>query len=196
MRFLHTSDWHVGKTLRGRSRAEEHEAVLNEIAEIAGAEAVDLVLVTGDLFDTAAPTAEAERIVYRALLDLQATGATVIVLSGNHDNERRLQAIEPVLGLGRVITRASVVRADQGGVVEVGVGEERAKVALLPFLSQRYVVRADQLMSGEAADHDQAYAARVQRLIETLAEAFEPDTVNLVAAHLFADGGLMGGGER
>ena len=88
MRILHTSDWHVGKTIRGRSRADEHIAVLAEIAAIASAEDVDLVLVTGDLFDTAAPTAESERIVYRALLDLAATDATVIVLGGNHDNDR------------------------------------------------------------------------------------------------------------
>src|SRR5436189_824632 len=141
MRILHTSDWHVGKTLRGRSRAAEHEAVLAEIAAVASEHLVDLVLVTGDLFDTAAPTADAERIVYRALLDLQATGATVIVLSGNHDNERRLQAVEPILGLGHVITRASVVRAEEGGVVTVMArdGERgrggQARVALLPFLS-------------------------------------------------------------
>ncbi|MDQ1396548.1 MAG: repair protein SbcD/Mre11, partial [Acidimicrobiaceae bacterium] len=75
-------------------------------------------------------------------------------------------------------------------------GGERAKLAVLPFLSQRYVIRADQLMNGDAADHDQAYAERMHRLIASLCDAFEPDTVNLVAAHLFADGGTMGGGER
>ena len=65
VRFLHTGDWHVGKTLRGRSRADEHRAVLAEIAAVAEAEQVDAVLVAGDLFDTAAPTAETEQIVYR-----------------------------------------------------------------------------------------------------------------------------------
>ena len=60
MRVLHTSDWHVGKTIRGRSRADEHEAVLGEIVGIADAEAVDLVLVAGDLFDSAAPAPDAE----------------------------------------------------------------------------------------------------------------------------------------
>ena len=93
MRFLHTGDWHVGKTLRGRSRADEHRAVLAEIAAIAEAEQVDAVLVAGDLFDSAAPTAETEQIVYHALLALARTGAHVVVVSGNHDNERRLQAV-------------------------------------------------------------------------------------------------------
>ena len=81
MKILHTGDWHIGKTLRGRSRVEEHEAVLAEIAEVAAAEAVDVVLVVGDVFDSAAPTAESERVAYRALLALASTGAEVIVLA-------------------------------------------------------------------------------------------------------------------
>jgi len=197
VRLVHTSDWHVGRTLRGWSRADEHEAVLAEIAGIAAAEKADLVLVTGDLFDTAAPTAEAERIVYRALLDLEATGATVVVVAGNHDNARRLQAVEPLLGLGRIITRPTFAKPEEGGLVEVVTAAgERALVALLPFLSQRYVVRADELMRGEASDHAGAYADRVRALLGALCAGFETGTVNLVAAHLFASGGVLGGGER
>jgi len=68
MRFLHTGDWHVGKSLRGERRAEEHRAV---VSEIAGRERkVEVVLVAGDLFDTASPGPEAEEIVFHALLDL------------------------------------------------------------------------------------------------------------------------------
>ncbi|MGZ4210916.1 MAG: metallophosphoesterase family protein, partial [Actinomycetota bacterium] len=89
MKLLHTSDWHVGKTLRGRDRSDEHRAVLREITGIARDRAVDLVIVAGDLFESAAPTADAERIVYRALLDLSDV-APVIIVSGNHDNDRRL----------------------------------------------------------------------------------------------------------
>ena len=63
VRLLHTSDWHVGKTIRGESRLAEHGAVLAEIAEVAAAEAVDLVLVAGDLYESAAPSAEAEAVV-------------------------------------------------------------------------------------------------------------------------------------
>src|SRR5215207_6484969 len=96
MRLLHTSDWHVGKAIRGRSRAQEHQAVLAEVAGIADREAVDLVIVAGDVFDTSTPTAESERIVYRALLDLAAGGRPVIVVAGNHDSAPRLQAVAPL----------------------------------------------------------------------------------------------------
>ena len=86
MKLLHTSDWHVGKAIRGHSRADEHRAVLSEIVGVASDHAVDLIIVAGDLFETAAPTAEAEKIVYNALLELSQTGATLAVISGNHDN--------------------------------------------------------------------------------------------------------------
>ena len=125
VKFLHTGDWHVGKTMRGRSRADEHRAVLDEIAALAAAEQVDAVLVAGDLFDTAAPTAESEQIVYGALLALARSGAHVVVVSGNHDNERRLQAVAPLLELGRVTMAASFRRPDEGGVVEVSSRDGR-----------------------------------------------------------------------
>src|SRR6516165_5414639 len=105
MKFLHTADWHVGRTIRGRSRADEHEAVLAELASIARDHEVDAVLVCGDVFDTAAPTPESERIAYRALLDLASDGTKVVVIAGNHDSDRRWEAVQPLLELGEIVTR-------------------------------------------------------------------------------------------
>jgi DNA repair protein SbcD/Mre11 len=196
MRLLHTSDWHVGKAIRGRSRAAEHEAVLAEIAAIAERQSVDLVIVAGDLFDTATPTAEAERIVYRALLDLAAGGRPVVVVAGNHDSAQRLGAVAP-LSQASGITVASAIRpAGDGGVLDVEVDSEVARVALLPFPSQRYVVTADLLLSGDAADAHAAYADRVVRILRSLTSQFRSDSVNLIVAHLMVMGGTMGGGER
>ncbi len=195
MKLLHTSDWHVGRTIRGRDRSGEHQAVLAEIAAIAADQAVDVVLVTGDLFDTAAPTPESERIVYRALLDLEAT-ATVVVIAGNHDNERRLQAIEPLLQRGRIITSARFALPPEGvAEIRTATGEE-VQIALLPFMSQRTALRADELMAQDASDHVQAYAATIEDAVARLSAAFRPGAVHVIAAHLFAHGGLVGGSER
>jgi DNA repair protein SbcD/Mre11 len=196
MRVLHTSDWHVGKALRGRSRAAEHEAVLREIAGIARREAVDLVIVAGDLFDSATPSPEAERIVYRGLLDLADGGRPVVVVAGNHDSAQRLGAVAPLSEASGIHVAAAVRPPGEGGVVEVAAGGERAQLALLPFPSQRYVVTADLLLSGDAADAHAAYADRVVRILGALTERFRADTINLVVAHLMVMGGAMGGGER
>lgn len=199
MRIVHTADWHVGRTIRGRSRAAEHQAVLTEIARVVDAEAADLVIVAGDLFDSAAPTAESEQIVYRALLDLAATGATVLVLCGNHDSDRRLRAVEPLLELGRVITRSGFAPPSEGGVVEVGArrGGERALVACVPFLSRRHVVRADDLMHSGGAEQQLLYAERMQRLIRALCGGFtDGSVIHLMAAHAMVTGAVTVGSER
>ncbi len=86
MKILHTGDWHVGKVLKGRDRHDEHVAVLRSIAATARDEDVDMVLVAGDLFDTAAPTAKAQGLVMRSLLALREDDRQVVVIAGNHDN--------------------------------------------------------------------------------------------------------------
>jgi exonuclease SbcD len=195
VKLLHTSDWHVGKQIRGRSRADEHRAVLAEIATVAGGEAVDLVLVAGDVFETSAPAPESEAIVYQALLDLAAVGP-VVVIGGNHDNPRRLDAVAPLLSLGRVTVLGRPAAPDAGGAVRIDAGGTPVQLALLPFVSKRAIVKAADLMADDAYEHSQAYDDRVRTVIDRLCQGFGADTVNLVCAHAFAAGGTTGGGER
>ena len=192
MRILHTADWHVGKTLGGRSRAAEHEAVLDEITLIARERAVDLIVVAGDLFDTAAPSPESERIVYQALLGLSGVAHT-IVIPGNHDNERRLAAVAPLFAHTNV-TAQPFLTPD---CLQLSAADGTpVRIALLPWLSQRHVVKADQLMSRDAFEHTGTYAERVKRIIASLAAGFSDDAVNLVVGHVTVAGAALGGGER
>lgn len=199
MKILHTSDWHVGRGIRGRSRADEHRAVLAEIVEITAEEQADVVLVAGDAFDLPTPSPESEAIVYDALLGLADTGAHVVVLSGNHDNPRRWHALQPLLARSTVHVASDVRAPDRGGVLDLQAASgEVARIALVPFLSQRSIVRADQLMDRRADQHAQRYADRARRILDALTAGFGPDTVNVVAAHLTVASGqpVLGGGER
>ncbi|MGI9604964.1 MAG: metallophosphoesterase family protein, partial [Acidimicrobiales bacterium] len=196
MRLLHTSDWHVGKTIRGRSRADEHVAVLSEIADLVTEHSVDIVVVAGDLFETASPAPEAERIVWGALLDLAERAEHVVVISGNHDNARRLDAVRPLFERVSVVVQTEPARPDEGGVQSLEIDGVRIRVALLPFVSQRRIVRAGELMSGAAFEHAAAYADRVRAVIAALSADFQPDDVNVVVGHAFVHGGAAGGGER
>ena len=197
MKFLHTGDWHVGRTIRGRSRADEHAAVLAEIADVARTHDVDAVLVCGDVFDTAAPSPESEQIVYRALLDIASTGARVVVIAGNHDSDRRLQAVQPLLELGAVITRPLFTEPETA-IVEVPSrdGGETMLVAPLPFLSQRWIVKASELMGGDATEAVQLYEERYRQLCTWMCSRFRDDTVNVIAAHAFVHGADASGSER
>lgn len=197
MKVLHTADWHVGKTLRGRSRADEHRAVLDEIVGIARDEAVDLVLVAGDQFDRAVPNPESEEIVYDGLLRLAGTGAQVVVIAGNHDSPGRLDAVSPLLRLANVTSASRVARPDEGGVLTLETGSgETACIALFPFQSKRGIVTAASLMSDDPDEHQQEYSGRCRNIARALCSRFAADTVNLVVAHLTVVGAAAGGGER
>ena len=195
--LLHTSDWHVGKAIRGTSRADEHRAVLAEIVDLAASHEVDIVLVAGDLFDSAAPSPESEQIVYEALLALARTGATVAVIAGNHDNARGLRAVAPLLALGNVHLVAEPQRPDDGGVWSITARDGTpVRVAMLPFVSKRGIVRAADLMDAEAFENAQRYSDRLRLLIDALCGAFTDDAVNVLMAHTFVLGAVQGGGER
>ncbi|BCJ54972.1 nuclease SbcCD subunit D [Actinoplanes sp. NBRC 14428] len=198
MRILHTSDWHVGKVLKGRSRHEEHIRVLGQVVEVARAEQPDLVIVAGDLYDTAAPSPDATRVVTRALSALRQTGARVVAIGGNHDNGQALDALRPWADAAGIELRGSVRDKPDDLIIkgETAAGE-RWQLAALPFLSQRFAVRAVEMYELTAAEATQTYADHVARLIGRLAEGFaEPGVVNLLTAHLTVVGASSGGGER
>jgi DNA repair protein SbcD/Mre11 len=198
MKILHTSDWHVGKVLKGRDRYDEHEAVLRSIIQTARAQDVDLVLIAGDLFETSAPSPRSQGLVMRALLALREDGRQVVAIAGNHDNAGLLDSVyRPVLGeLGLHILGTPKTPASGGTLSLTSRAGERVTVAAMPFLSQRYAVRAAELLLHENAEHALDYARRVAAIVAALTEPFTPDSVNIVMAHATLLGGRRGGGER
>lgn len=198
MRILHTADWHVGKTLKGRGRLDEQEAVLREIVGIARAHEVDLVLVAGDLYDTAAPSAAAQQLVVRTLLGLARDGARVVAIAGNHDHGTMLDAYRPLADAAGITLVGSVRTAGNGGLIELTARStgERATLAVLPFLSQRYAVSATELVTRTPAENTGAYDQQLRAVLAALTAGFRDDAVNVVTAHLTVIDGVFGGGER
>lgn len=198
MRFLHTSDWHVGKTLKGHERLPEQRAVLAEIVRIAAEQQVDAVLVAGDLYETATPSPAAQQLVVQTLLALRAGGADVVAIAGNHDNPSTLDAYRPLAGAAGITLVGRVRRPGDGGVVTLTARSDGTpvRVATVPFLSQRWAVRSAELLANTAAENAQTYDAWVRSIVAMLATGFDPGAVNVVLAHLTVTGAALGGGER
>jgi exonuclease SbcD len=191
VKLLHTSDWHLGKKLRGRSREDEFEAALSEILDIAKEEAVEVVLVTGDIFDSIAPSAEAERLFYRGFLtELHGYGIKAILLCGNHDHPARLEAVEKLLALLDV----TLVTAPKVVELTCRNGDEAAIIACLPWVRQHQALKIEDLSDELSAQC--AYSERVGKIIQRLAQHFRKDAVNILAGHLMIKGATIGGGER
>jgi exonuclease SbcD len=90
MRLLHTSDWHLGRSLHRADLRDAQAAFVDHLVETVRAERVDAVLVAGDVYDRAVPSLDAVQLCEEALTRVREAGAEVVVISGNHDSARRL----------------------------------------------------------------------------------------------------------
>ena len=190
MRFLHTADWHIGKQLRGRSRIGEQEQVLAEILDIAARERIDCVLVAGDLFDSQAPPPDAERLAYNFFAELIDRKIAAVVAGGNHDHPRRLAALRQLLDPLRIFIRPEPCRPEDGGIIEVTVRDERARIAVLPWISEGRIVEAEQLFGPEDTWYAE-YSENVALMVEMLAAG-----ADILVAHLYVQAAQPTGSER
>lgn len=211
MRVLHTSDWHLGRTLHGHSRAAEHEAFLDELVELASD--VDLVLISGDVFESSNPPIEAESLFFDTLARLGDGGRrAVVVIAGNHDSPDRLKAPAPLTAshavwvLGRPGDVALPRRPGSRGVQLVGSGPsvltldlptcgQRAVVVAVPYPSE---ARLKQLLTPALDERDvqAAYNRRIGQLFADLSANFQPDAVNLATSHLSVRSCMPSSSER
>src|SRR3954468_16848096 len=90
MRLLHTSDWHLGRSLHRADLRDAQAGFLDGLVETVRAEKIDAVVVAGDVYDRAVPSLDAVELCESALIRLRETGARVVLISGNHDSARRL----------------------------------------------------------------------------------------------------------
>ena len=143
LRIVHTSDWHLGQTLADLPREEEHRAVLEWLAERVVEEEADALLVCGDVFDTANPSAAAQAAWYGFLAKVhrRVPGLQTVVVAGNHDSPARLEAPAPIVGalgvevVGLLPRRGG--RVDDASLVvplRAKGGEVAAWVAAVPYL--------------------------------------------------------------
>jgi exonuclease SbcD len=108
MLMLHTSDWHLGRSLHRADLRAAQAAFLDHLVEVVRAEKVDVVLVAGDVYDRAVPPVDAVSLCEEALLRLHGTGARIVLISGNHDSARRLGFGAGLLDLAGVHLRTQL----------------------------------------------------------------------------------------
>ena len=185
MRLLHTSDWHLGQTLRGEvDRSEEHRAFLAWLIDTAVAEAVQLVLIAGDIFDTSTPPASAEQQWFGFLAELRRRmpQVGVVVIAGNHDSPSRLGAAKELCRALNIYVVTAVPR-DSDGVHTVEpliIDCQGAQVIAMPFL------RASDLPSAIAPEV--ATRELYRRAIELAAKKCRSDQVVIAMGHLYLAG--------
>ncbi|PFG12621.1 exonuclease SbcCD subunit D [Bacillus sp. es.036] len=193
MKLLHTADWHLGKTLEGRSRLPEQRAFLEELQMIADEENVDAILMAGDVFDTVNPPAAAETLFYEAAVKLTSRGERpLIIISGNHDNPERLSASRPLAHTSGI----TIIGFPTIDPVEITVRNgQKLSIAALPYPSESRLNEC--LTEGQEEDALQlAYDDRVKKLFSDLSEAGGEDAVHIAMSHIYVAGSRESDSER
>lgn len=194
MKILHTSDWHIGKRLGRHDRMAEYEAVVAEVASVAAAEDVDLVVHSGDVFDRSVPPLDALQLGLNGLVQLAADGTRpVVVVAGNHDSPELFETLRPFLESFGVYLRGEILPPDAGGVLDLETKAGRALVACLPFLREGRVVD----FMADAGDWYGQYADKIRRLTAAYADHVGSvgghAAVSLLLAHFLVTGARVGG---
>jgi DNA repair protein SbcD/Mre11 len=196
MRIVHTADWHVGRIWKSITRLDETARVLDHLAGYLEREKIDLLLVAGDVFDTANPSAEAEQLVFEFFRRLGAKKIPAVVIAGNHDSPGRIDAYSNLADLAGVHLIGKPRNPSQGGTFAIGTASgETAIVAGLPFASPG-VFAATLELPGDLTHSKTLYAEKFREAASCLAEAFKPECVNVFMAHTSLEGAVLGNSER
>ncbi|ADB76917.1 exonuclease SbcCD subunit D [Geodermatophilus obscurus] len=190
MRLLHTSDWHIGRTLHGADLLREQEAVLSGLADVVVAESVDVVVVAGDVYDRAVPSADATGVLDRVVGRLLRAGAAVVLTPGNHDSARRLGTFSGLLSAAGLHVRATTAGLDE----PVLLRDEHGEVAVygLPYLEPE-LARHELGVPG-ARSHEAVLTEAMERVRRDL--FLRPGARSVVLAHAFVGGGVPSDSER
>ncbi|MGW0172631.1 metallophosphoesterase family protein [Rhodococcus sp. NPDC003322] len=194
MRILHTSDWHIGRTFHGVDLLADQAAALDAIARLVTEHGVDVVVVPGDVYDRAVPSADAVTVCNRGFEAIRAAGAVIVATSGNHDSPARLGAGAAFAAAGglHLMTRVGQVSTP------VVLSDEHGPVAFygIPYLEPE-TTRAE-LGVPTARTHADILDAAMTRVREDLADRSRAGTParSVVLAHAFVVGAEATGSER
>lgn len=195
MKILHTADWHAGRVLKGVDRTPEIAKALQEVAQLAIEEQVDLILISGDLFDKKNPSALAEKCVYEFFLTIAKANIPSVAIAGNHDASSRLEAISGMLKLTGAHVFGDVRLKNKGGTFELTINDETAQIAALPFISERRIVRYADLLEDDEGKWLEVYREGMRKLIGNLTQDFQANTINLLLLHSMIDGASLSNSE-
>jgi len=153
LRFIHTSDWHLGQTLHQFDRSFEHQAFLDWLSDTLVSEQADALLISGDIFDTANPSAAAQKQFYRFLQQSKARlpQLQIVIIAGNHDSPGRLEAPAPLLDELNINVTGFVPRLADGNIdiasllvpLKNAHGDIAAWCLAIPFLRPGDVPRVE-----------------------------------------------------
>ncbi len=194
MRILHTSDWHIGKKIGRFDRLDEYREVIDEVADAAEREQVDLVVHSGDVFDRPIPPMASLALGLEGLVRLTGGGKRpAAVIAGNHDSPALFEILAEFMAARNVHLVGEIKPPDEGGVLELDTPGGRAVVSCFPFLREG---RAFNVWTPPGGQYKK-YADRLGSIAKAYAESAHRKAgggaVTVLAAHFLVGGAKVHG---
>lgn len=198
MKIIHTSDWHLGATLYGHDRLDDHREMLRQLTETVAIEQPDAMLVSGDIFDNSSPSAAAERLLDSALMELADAGKPgmkIILTSGNHDSPSRHtthSAVYSRLGIHTIGSAGITADTDIAEIADrfiIRVGEKGTVIAV-PYINRRNMPEG--LFDGLT----DIVSREISPTLPTVMMAHLPVSRSVTTGHPDADERFVGGCEN
>ena len=202
MRILHTADWHIGHRLYERNRVAEHRQFLEWLLETIKEHEIDVLLVSGDVFDTALPASEVTNLYYQFLFRLyHETSAHAVITAGNHDSPRRLAAPREFLKMGRVHVVGSIgsdldehILDFDKCIITLEVGTEFLSVAAIPYLAESEIL--PHVSFEVEIEKAVRYREAIKQLYRQCVAQMPAKSQKVLMGHLVVQGGVASESER
>jgi len=190
MKLLHTADWHIGQTFFEYDRKSEHNLFLEWLKSQIQEHKIDVLLISGDIFDSPNPSAESQKMFYKFLKDVTAANPDlqIIIIAGNHDSAARLEAPNPLLEQMNITVRGIVKRTDDG---EIDFNH-----LIVPLNKGGYCLIVPYSRQGDYPPAD-SYSQGVKAMYEKLFDIVKDKQLPIIAmGHLQATGSEISENDR
>ena len=188
MKILHTSDWHIGSTLYGKRRYDEYQQFLTWLNTYINDNSIDVLLIAGDIFDTALPSNTAQKMYYQFLWNLtQSSCKHIVITGGNHDSATFLNAPKELLKSLNIHIIGAITENLEDEIINLNINNEKLTILAVPYLRERDL-RQNEL--GESyEDRNKKIIAGIQNHYQQLTNLVQTYENPIIAmGHLFIAG--------
>ncbi|WP_371189037.1 exonuclease SbcCD subunit D [Thalassotalea maritima] len=195
MRFIHTSDWHIGRLFQNQSLLDDQQYVLAQIKQHLLDQQADALVIAGDIFDRSVPPAEAVQVLDDFIAELDELDIVTIIISGNHDSAKRLRFGARQMQQSGLHIMADISKLCEPVVLEKA--DEKVVFYGLPYHdpSEVRLTFVDDPKAADIRSYDQAHTYCVEAMLSHK-QCHHPDSAAVLLSHCFIDGASESDSER
>lgn len=195
LKVLHTSDWHLGQRFHHLTRHQEHLKFLEYLVTYITHNHIDILIIAGDIFDTANPSREAEKLYYDFLKKIVSLDfCKIVIVGGNHDSASHLNGPKVLLESLNIHIYGEISDNLQDLIIDCSTNDQRLHIACIPYLRDTDIRKQE--IEESISEIEQKVRLGISKIYRDMSQLMPKDSINIATGHLFAIGSLLSDSER